>query len=191
MPALAESYQSSYFQFDQKKGAILNVVPNPGSHKNNEEFYLDEELELITSSIDTENETTSSSSKYQPKLKITPVPSPVTNESFIEIKKWEGKIISIDLEKELFQAEIRDAKTPEIEEETYFSFDDIDENDRHLISEGAIFYWSIGYKRTNSGGREKVSILLLRRLPAWNINQKKIDERINNLSKILANEQTR
>jgi hypothetical protein len=189
MQAEAKSYQSSYFEFDPKKRAVSEVRSNLGIHKSNSHFYLNEKTELLTSSVNDEKESNCSFVEYHPNLEVTPFVLPAMSESFIEIKKWEGKITAVDLDKEIFWASIRDDRSPDIEEETYFSFDDINETDQHLIAEGAIFYWSIGYKRTISGGREKVSILLFRRLPAWNIDKEKAEENLDALNMLFSNEQ--
>jgi hypothetical protein len=103
-------------------------------------------------------------------------------DSFIEIKKWEGRVTAIDRQREEFWAFLKDRKDPSVTEESYFGFDDIDEDDIKLLEEGAIFYWSIGYQRSGSGGRQKVSIIRFRRLPALHLNnQSKINEKFNAL----------
>jgi hypothetical protein len=36
-----------------------------------------------------------------------------------------------------------------------------------LMASGAVFYWSVGYRETLWGQRERVSAIRFRRLPAW------------------------
>ncbi len=187
MQIAADSSQSSFLLYNPDERAICEVPSNMGLYKKNA-YFLNEKAEFVTSSIADEKENSNSMAENYPNVEITPNIVPVLQESFIEIKKWEGKISEVDFNKEIFWAFIRDNKFPNIEEETYFSFDDIDENDQNLVEEGAIFYWSIGYKRTLSGGREKVSIILFRRLPAWNIEQKKVDDKIEKLKKLFTDE---
>jgi hypothetical protein len=185
MQATAESFQ---LKIDPESGTVRKVNGNGDSFNSLGDFFFHKVLEQSTSLPIDETKKLDSFIACPQSWEVIPFSDLNTNESFIEIKKWEGKIISIDMDKEIFWAEVRDTAEPEVEEETYFSFDEVNENDRKLISEGAIIYWSIGYKRTASGTREKVSILLFRRLPAWKIDQGKIENEVDALSKLLSDE---
>jgi hypothetical protein len=52
------------------------------------------------------------------------------------------------------------------EYEAVLSTEEISEDDLPLLKEGAVLYWTIGYK-TRTGTRERVSTVRLRRLPVW------------------------
>jgi hypothetical protein len=50
-------------------------------------------------------------------------------------------------------------------EYTEFSFDDLaDESDIDFVSEGAVFYWTIGRGKNSAGQRTNVSLVRFRRL---------------------------
>jgi len=48
-----------------------------------------------------------------------------------------------------------------------FFFEDVSDDDRALISIGAVFYWTIGYLEKPSGQRLRASLIRFRRLPVW------------------------
>lgn len=55
---------------------------------------------------------------------------------------------------------------PDTLEFTTFSLDDLaDESDRDLVTEGAVFYWTIGKGRNPAGTQSNVSLVRFRRLP--------------------------
>ncbi len=86
---------------------------------------------------------------------------------FTELQSWEGYILEI--RENSFVARISDLtskKNPD--EEVEIERDDIPESDLHLLAEGAIFYWYIGYLDQKSGTRLRASIIRLRRVPVWN-----------------------
>jgi hypothetical protein len=82
------------------------------------------------------------------------------------LQKWEGTVISCKTGE--FSAELRDLTSPDRAiEQVVLSTEEIAESDRRLMAPGAVFYWSIGYRETLWGQRERVSTLRFRRLPAW------------------------
>lgn len=99
--------------------------------------------------------------------KVSRLPArPRPTHRFAVLQKWEGTVSAI-AEGE-FVAVIRDLTIPSLpEEEATFSMEEVSEADRSLLALGAVFYWSIGYELTLSGNRQRVSLIRLRRLPAW------------------------
>ena len=93
-----------------------------------------------------------------------PDPSPL-DYSFDVRRKWEGVVTSVDHEE--FSVVLRDiVRGGEPEHEAVLSIEEVSEDDLPLLTEGAVLYWTIGYK-TRMGTRERVSTIRLRRLPAW------------------------
>lgn len=59
-----------------------------------------------------------------------------------------------------------------------FSFDDLaNEDDRALVQQGAVFYWTIGRARNHAGSVANVSLVRFRRLPAVTLLQHKRAQR--------------
>lgn len=84
---------------------------------------------------------------------------------FSLLQQWEG--IVRDVGSNDFIAELRDLSDPaQPLEEATFNFDEVSDDDRALILNGAVFLWSIGY-RTRHGQKERVSLIRFLRLPAW------------------------
>jgi hypothetical protein len=81
--------------------------------------------------------------------------------------QWEGTVTKVDARTEEFSVVLRDIKNPGSEEyDAVFSIEDVTLEDRDLLTEGAIFYWTIGYEQRR-GQRRHVSEVRFRRLPAW------------------------
>jgi hypothetical protein len=87
--------------------------------------------------------------------------------TFTPLQEWEGYVLEIG--KETFTARLIDLTTDskQEEEEADFHILDLSDTDKQLLQVGAIFRWAIGYRRTNSGSKERVSSIVFRRLPAW------------------------
>jgi hypothetical protein len=96
-------------------------------------------------------------------------------ESFIQIAKWQGRIVAVSIEEGTFVAQLKSYSNPTLIEQAEFDMDDVAETEQKLVSVGAIFYWTIGYKRTKNGGREKVSIIIMRRTPALSVDKPAIE----------------
>jgi hypothetical protein len=93
-----------------------------------------------------------------------PEPSPL-GYRFDVRQQWEGIVTSVDRDE--FSVVLRDVirrNAPEFE--AVLSIEEISEDDLPLLKEGAVLYWTIGYK-TRAGTTERVSTIRLRRLPAW------------------------
>ena len=98
---------------------------------------------------------------------VLPVP-PARKElyTFRLLQQWEGTVTEIaDGE---FTAELRDLTDPaNYREEATFERDEVSPDDQPLLALGAVFRWSIGYKTSNAGQRERVSQLRFVRIPGW------------------------
>lgn len=86
--------------------------------------------------------------------------------SFVALQKWEGRVLEVG--DSTFSAVVEDSVRRGVEEEVEFDLEEIGPDDRNLLKPGAIFYWTIGYRTEPSGERSRSSVLVLRRLPAWN-----------------------
>jgi hypothetical protein len=89
-----------------------------------------------------------------PDLRLSPL-------KVIVLQRWIGRVESVHADR--FVAVTTDATNPRNPaEEVEFDLPEVSEGDRSLVAEGAMFYWSIGY-RDSRGGNEngsQVSALL-------------------------------
>ncbi len=102
------------------------------------------------------------------------------------LQMWEGRVIFVDNEKHEFSAIITDKTYPEnAEEQVVLSIEEISQDDRSLLREGAVFYWSIGYADYPGRPRTRESRIRFRRLPHWSSKElnraKKIGARLAEL----------
>lgn len=91
--------------------------------------------------------------------------------AFRALERWEGVVDEVQGNK-IFVRLYSDA-TPDHHETAVLSTDDVDQDDRELLAPGGVFYWSIGY-RDGPAGRETISVMRFRRLPAW--DEKRINQ---------------
>ena len=66
------------------------------------------------------------------------------------------------------------ANAKSITEQAEIPFEELSDVDRQKLRIGSIFRWSIGYQRTTSGTKMRVSNIVFRELPRW--TQKDIRE---------------
>jgi hypothetical protein len=81
---------------------------------------------------------------------------------------WEGTVT--ELRDDGFVATLSDRTKPSNpDEQAVFEFEyvEVSDDDRHLISPGSVFYWTIGTERTPAGQVKNVSSVEFRRSPAW------------------------
>lgn len=98
---------------------------------------------------------------------VLPVaPMRETPYTFQLLQQWEGTVTELaDVE---FTAELRDLTDPtNYREEAAFDLDEVSPDDRQLLALGAVFRWSIGYRTSAAGQRERVSHLRFVRIPGW------------------------
>ena len=97
-----------------------------------------------------------------------PQPAPTPSESglaerFIPLQHWIGTVHSRRGDEVV--AVLRDWGNPDMpDEEVVLSADEFSPDDQRLLLDGAVFYWTIGY-RTQAGTRERVSSFYVRRRP--------------------------
>lgn len=86
--------------------------------------------------------------------------------TFRLLQQWEGTV-TVLAEGE-FTAELRDLTDPaNYREEATFDLDEVSPDDQELLALGAVFRWSIGYRTSAAGQRERVSQLRFVRIPGW------------------------
>lgn len=85
---------------------------------------------------------------------------------FILLQQWEGTVT--DIRETEFTAELRDATDPNRpREEAVFDIEEISPSDLSLFVLGSVFRWSIGYRTSIEGQRERVSHFRFVRIPGW------------------------
>lgn len=136
---------------------------------------LPDEDKLINETIDI---------KQKPYLPIIyPINRIYKKDNFISLQKWEGAVLEI--KKDSFMARLIDLTKESPYETAEIPLEEVSEDDRDLLKEGAVFYWNIGYLNKTCGQKERVSLIRFRRLPSW--SKEEIDaakceaERIKNL----------
>lgn len=91
-------------------------------------------------------------------------------ERFIALQTWVGTVHAQDGDQ--VTAVIQDWDNPTMpEEEVDFSALEFSPDDRALLAQGTVFYWTIGY-RTKAGTRERVSFFQVRRKPPASRSQR-------------------
>lgn len=80
------------------------------------------------------------------------------------LQQWEGTIESIT--GDTVTASLRDlTDRAQPEEIVDLPLEEFSPNDADLVAPGAVFYWSIGYRVTPTGTKERVSRVRMRRVP--------------------------
>jgi hypothetical protein len=82
---------------------------------------------------------------------------------FHVLQKWEGVVLSRN--HGTFWARLIDLTTSQPDQEAEIYVEEVAPRDQQKISEGAVFYWYVGYRDSLSGERERASKLRFRRLP--------------------------
>lgn len=90
---------------------------------------------------------------------------------FISLQKWEGVVLEID--EECFSARLSNFKKQDDEEICEIYLSEISDEDKNLVTPGAVFYWSIGYHTDMGGQRKRSSIIRFRRLGIWTTHDEK------------------
>lgn len=83
------------------------------------------------------------------------------------LQEWEGYVTEIHDETFVARLVDKTAGADVPEEEGEFPFSDVSDSDRELVKPGAIFRWTIGYLKSASGSKKRVSQIVFRRLPQW------------------------
>jgi hypothetical protein len=101
-------------------------------------------------------------------LICTPSPERIgRRESVLQTRQlWDGTVTEIF--EDGFGATLADRTNPNNPDEyAVFDYAEISDEDRDLVKTGAPFYWLIGREKTVSGQVKNLSMVQLRRLPAW------------------------
>lgn len=93
------------------------------------------------------------------------------NTTSFSYEKWEGYVTKVG--EDDFHATVVDLKNNNPDEEVTIPFDQINKTDQHLIVEGAVFYWNIGYE-TRGGQRRNISEIRFRRMPKISAREVKL-----------------
>jgi hypothetical protein len=83
----------------------------------------------------------------------------------LTFQKWKGIVKSIS--EDTFVAQLTDLLNDVPEEEAELFRLDIQDDDKKLLSVGAIFYWCIGYVFSRSNQLTRASFLRFQRLPLY------------------------
>lgn len=88
-------------------------------------------------------------------------------QSFAVLQEWEGYVVRVT--REGFTARLVDltAGARIEEEEGDFPLEELSDVDRRQLRPGAVFRWTIAYRRAPGGTKERVSRIVFRLLPAW------------------------
>lgn len=111
----------------------------------------------------------SASETYEPVLQFPELPQikePVRR-ALLPIQEWEGYVTEVA--KNGFTAQLVDLNAEDDlpTEEADFSIEDVSDPDLRLLREGAVFRWTIGYEKSVSGTKTRISRIVFRRLPQW------------------------
>lgn len=66
-----------------------------------------------------------------------------------KIQKWQGLVESISTQDNTFTARLKDLTAGGTDERAEFEMDDISPEDLELLTEGSLFYWSVGHFMEN------------------------------------------
>jgi len=107
---------------------------------------------------------------------IVQPPMPKIDRSIV-LQRWEGRVDY--LTDGGFVARLMDLTGTGADEDAEFPLDEISPMDRPLVQEGAVFYWSVGYRDSASGQRTRESVVRFRRLPHWSkADRQEADRRV-------------
>lgn len=83
------------------------------------------------------------------------------------LKNWEGIVTSV--ENGSFFAAMRDteSESERAEDEFEIYIDNVDESDRELVQEGAVFYLTALIRYPKGEGPQKTTRIIFRRMPRW------------------------
>ena len=85
--------------------------------------------------------------------------------SFRILQKWQGIVTAVA--EESFTVRLLDLMRDMPEEEAEISLDEVSDDERPLVKEGAVFLLHVGYATSEGGQRSRTAILRFRRLPVW------------------------
>lgn len=96
---------------------------------------------------------------------------------------WEGTVTEVRAND--FVASLADVTNPENpDEQVEFTFDEVSQDDRQLVTSGSAFYWVVGSERTPGGQLKNVSMVQFRRLPMWTRSSLEQGERVSSINDV-------
>lgn len=150
-----------------------NLADALHSYNSQDTLPADMEQSSLSEDLDTANRNNAASRKIDIEEILARFPSLASGElrdsqrrRLTPTAEWEGYVESVG-ESEFFvkMTNVR-SKSPLPTDQASFSKDDVSEQEKHLLKEGAIVRWVIGRERLPTGQVRKVSELYFRRLPA-------------------------
>ena len=96
---------------------------------------------------------------------VVVLPPPPAMNYFRSLQSWEGYVESV--ETDVFVARLVDQSWNDPDEIAEIYLSKVASSDRHLVTPGAVFYWSIGVSNTVSGDLSDQSSIRFRRVPRW------------------------
>ena len=93
-------------------------------------------------------------------------PGSLPKERVRVLQQWEGVVTGTT--KDSFFAELQDLGESSLPLEVVeVAIEEVSKDDRPMLVEGAVFYWSIGYETSPGGQLKRMSEIRLRRTPRW------------------------
>ena len=106
--------------------------------------------------------------------------------SFHALQEWDGYVVEVGPDS--FLARLTDVTNdgrPD-GEEAEIPLVEIDDDSRSRLAPGQLFRWSIGYERSRSRQKTRVSRIIFRRLPTWTPRElERVEEKAKELSQDL------
>jgi hypothetical protein len=150
------------------------------------DFDVDQTLQPAATDVNKVSDTARPISRSMPAPVLRKAPPVLVSKRKVQLlQQWECIIHSVnDKTIECEMHDLTDESRPVELAEIYI--DEFHEFDRRLLTEGAVFYWSIGRETSALGQVRKYSELRVRRMPELSTQRKKeIARRAQNLDKIL------
>ena len=88
-------------------------------------------------------------------------------EDFEILGHWEGMVTIVEQRSFFAAMRSRDSEQELPDEQFEIDLDNVDEGDRELVREGAVFYLTVGIRRARGEGPAKTTRVVFRRMPRW------------------------
>ena len=89
------------------------------------------------------------------------------SENFNSIRNWEGVVLNVGEDSFFARVKDPDEKSDLGETTLEIPIEDVTEDDKTLLTEGAVFYLTLGYRQIPGQPIRKDATLIFRRMPAW------------------------
>jgi hypothetical protein len=112
------------------------------------------------------------------------VPDVIAGYYFETLQQWEGVVT--DVTEDEFVAALRSLSSDVSDKRVTIDREEISDSDQKLVSLGAVFYWTIGYRIEVHGQKSSISTIRFRRLPNWTRREiQRLDEGISKFDFLL------